>query len=153
MYYLETDIYSQYITEGFAGPSFCAIITQLWITSNKIQGDQTDRQVIFSWMSTFWFCEGGIAASSSCSEGHVHLWAPGQNCNSGVWGKRNIYLWIYGGVVTCCMSVHMSEGRGCSVLAVFFLLHSHLRAQSDCGLLHVPHLTVVSSFPFPRIMN
>lgn len=58
-----------------------------------------------------WICEGWITASTSRSEGHVHLGASRQNCNSGVWGKTNTGVWVHslgllwGGVVSYCMSV------------------------------------------------
>lgn len=58
-----------------------------------------------------WICEGWITANSSRSEGHVHLGASGQNCNSGVWGKTNPGVCVHslgllwGGVVSYCMSV------------------------------------------------
>lgn len=50
--------------------------------------------IMFLKCLSFWICEGRISASSSCSEGHVHLWASGQDCNSGVWGRMRLVCFL-----------------------------------------------------------
>lgn len=46
--------------------------------------DYCEQRKHLFYLNVAFLTEGGVAASSSGSEGHVHLRAPGQNCNSGV---------------------------------------------------------------------
>lgn len=99
----------------------------------------------------FCICQGSISESSGGPERHVHLRAPRQNCDCGVWGKTNdrLLFWVYFcifGVVwlsAATLKSNLSSSLHNACVVLLWYLSGLCHTRRDCNLLHVSDLTVL----------